>query len=442
MQANGTLSIEDAWRYFLLRFPQTWDNYGDFESFVMSQAVLFGVQNNMLFLKDMHTAEPAAIVPPEYNPMYQMPPLHVPPVPLMSTTDFASETEAVKYFQRQISRRSEKWVPIKSLAGHLSQASAHVRAVVGPQSDFVFFLLRHSRIFEVQGDLVSLRDELKLNFLPRQASQRTARRGRPMSMFVPSNPCNFQGSSGISDYLNISQPVPPLMQNLMQLSPPPSQPPSQPTQQQSTTQNILVTLVDYFAVMWLRHTIENISNSQAQGVHLQTLMQEFITAPESIRNTIGWTQIEVTEFIKKFVQLFEVNDNMVKNKSLDRSNTTFIIADSNSANANSISLINKKGVAFCVSKSWGIIDLGQHEHVFFDRSLFKHVGDLTKHFTVSHLNCMFSNPVQRQTGDICIAIFRLVPFVINMVRALEASLHKYPKAGIFSFTWHVLEKSP
>ena len=28
------------------------------------------------------------------------------------------------------------------------------------------------------------------------------------------------------------------------------------------------------------------------------------------------------------------------------------------------------------------MDLGRHEHVFFDKSLFKHVEDLTRHFRV------------------------------------------------------------
>ena len=51
-----------------------------------------------------------------------------------------------------------RWVPIKSLAGHLSQSSPEVRNVVGPQLEFRKWLLRHPHIFEVQGELVGLRD--------------------------------------------------------------------------------------------------------------------------------------------------------------------------------------------------------------------------------------------------------------------------------------------
>ena len=40
-----------------------------------------------------------------------------------------------------------------------------------------------------------------------------------------------------------------------------------------------------------------------------------------------------------------------------------------------------QGKIFHVAKLWGIIDLGEHEHVFFDRSIMKQpIDDLQKHF--------------------------------------------------------------
>ncbi|VDK82472.1 unnamed protein product, partial [Dibothriocephalus latus] len=88
-----------------------------------------------------------------------------------STVDKSSdsgETEAVKFFQQRLSRREERWVPIKSLAGHLSQASPEVRAVVGPQLEFRGFLLKHPHVFEVQGDLVGLKDPFTATCLSRR----------------------------------------------------------------------------------------------------------------------------------------------------------------------------------------------------------------------------------------------------------------------------------
>ncbi len=43
------------------------------------------------------------------------------------------------------------------------------------------------------------------------------------------------------------------------------------------------------------------------------------------------------------------------------------------------------GRVFHVAKLWGIIDLGKHEHVFFDKSILKYVDDLQKHFKVSNI---------------------------------------------------------
>ncbi|CDS41252.1 conserved hypothetical protein [Echinococcus multilocularis] len=388
IQANGTLPLEDVWQYFLMQFPHTWDNFPDFEAFVHSQSMLFGVQNNYIFLKDTQAIDSIAYYRNDFNPVFPLTQVHVGPLPppprILHAQDFTSEAEAVKYFQRQISRRNEPWVPIKSLAGHLSQASTNIRAVVGPQSDFLYFLLRHPRIFEVQGDLVSLRDEVRLNYLSRQSTQirqnNSSRRNRPLSMYVSSGICSLpQSKNETSEYSNVSVCSSQSVQNLPQQTP--------MSEQLNSSQTILISLVDYAAAMWLRQAIEKLGATKDCGVLLDDLMQEFVSAPVNIRNSVGLTRIEVTEFLEKFNQLFEIDQIMCKNKVLDKASTTFIISDSASANSRSISLINKKGIAYCISRSWGIIDLGQHEHVFFDRSLFKHVENLTKHFAVGETLC-------------------------------------------------------
>ncbi|KAM7539996.1 hypothetical protein Aperf_G00000039097 [Anoplocephala perfoliata] len=388
MQSNGTLSFEGAWRYFLMQFPRTWDNFSDFESFVLSQPLLFGVQNSFIFLRDAQPLDQMTFVPQDCSPMFPVTQVQVAPPapPLIQPHNFVAEAEAVKYFQRQIGRRGETWVPIKSLAGHLSQATANIRAVVGPQSDFIYFLLRHPRIFEVQGDLVSLHNELKPGYLSRssaQIRQNGNRRSRPLSMYSPSGVCPppaSQNVTDISEYLNVSNSNSHSVQNLSQQCVPSES-------RQNFSQTIIISLVDYAAAMWLRQAIEKLGGKEEIFVPLDDLMQEFVSAPANIRNSVGLTRIEVTGFLEKFDQLFEIDNMSCKNRVLDKASTTFVISDSTSTNGRSISLINKKGVAFCVCKSWGIIDLGQHEHVFFDRSLFKHVENLTKHFTVGETLC-------------------------------------------------------
>jgi len=44
--------------------------------------------------------------------------------------DVSVEMEAVQFFRAQLARRDDRWVPIKSLAGHLSQTTPQIRAVV------------------------------------------------------------------------------------------------------------------------------------------------------------------------------------------------------------------------------------------------------------------------------------------------------------------------
>ena len=85
--------------------------------------------------------------------------------------DVSIEMEAVQFFQTKLVKKEERWVPIRSLAGHLSQASEQVRECVGPQLEFRKWLLRHPHIFEVQGELVGLRDNLAAMATPCSADK-------------------------------------------------------------------------------------------------------------------------------------------------------------------------------------------------------------------------------------------------------------------------------
>jgi hypothetical protein len=67
------------------------------------------------------------------------------------------EQEAINFFKKQLSKREEEWLPIVSVAGHASQASADVRKYVGPQNEFKVFLTRYPTIFVVRDDFCGLK---------------------------------------------------------------------------------------------------------------------------------------------------------------------------------------------------------------------------------------------------------------------------------------------
>ena len=67
------------------------------------------------------------------------------------------EQEAINFFKKQLSKREEEWLPIVSVAGHASQASADVRKYVGPQNEFKVFLARYPHIFILRDDFCGLK---------------------------------------------------------------------------------------------------------------------------------------------------------------------------------------------------------------------------------------------------------------------------------------------
>jgi len=67
------------------------------------------------------------------------------------------EQEAINFFKKQLTKREEEWLPIVSIAGHASQASADVRKYVGPQNEFKIFLLRYPNIFIVRDEFCGLK---------------------------------------------------------------------------------------------------------------------------------------------------------------------------------------------------------------------------------------------------------------------------------------------
>ncbi|CAH8510305.1 unnamed protein product [Schistosoma turkestanicum] len=455
---------------------------------------------------------------------------------------FILESEAVHFFQQKLMKRDERWIPIKSLAGHLSQASPEIRAIVGPQLEFRRFLLKHPHIFEVQGELVSVKDPFVSGFGLKKSRDRLSaihashsssnlsnvttqsylprnntayeRNPRPKSLILP-NMLNFGHLSDVVSGYYATTPAPPpqassssssssiqrnmhrrsahfhfenptkfspnksLIQSDSLISSEPGTPISsnpvfgcgssrvqteklnvdKSTSHQSngvsstkqntnsllpssggvTTLNTLNSISltmsanEYRTIMFLRKVLEKHGGAPGQsGLNLHELMQFLLNkAPETIQTTIGWTKIELEEFLSQHNLFFELKsmktslDNVtndtttttpvsssnisnnsdcsqigqcqqqqqqstddvinVCNKRLNRM-INIIITASKPFDVNGVrTLTNRCGRIFHVAKLWGIIDLGKHEHVFFDKSIFRHVDDLQKHFKVDEI---------------------------------------------------------
>ncbi|KAK4469107.1 hypothetical protein MN116_006693 [Schistosoma mekongi] len=374
IQYGGTQTINDLWVHMCNKFHQVSDfklgigkSHHNFERFLSSNPTIFSIVGNSVCLTDINN--PLA---GEKDCSYQYSARcnnnsATNPRNTRSKYTIESEASAVRYFQEQLLRKPERWVPIRNLAGHLSQASPHIRLSVGPQSEFVGFLMRHSLIFDVQGDLVGLRSKAKAVCCTGPPLNNKKKVVRPLSSHFP------------EDVYRANVPSTHMDNNYFSLHPP--GPDELPFKTRSGD-TIVVCLDDIKAIFWLMYVIKN---NLKDEVVISRLLAELSRAPDLVRNCIGWTQIELLEFMKKYDRIFNI-DELTGVVELHYTNKLNLFIANKHVNDSSCGLIvSQKGCIFCVNRLWGIIDLGFHEHVFFDRSLFKNVTDLTKHFKVKEV---------------------------------------------------------
>lgn len=315
--------------------------------------------------------------------------------------DVSVEMEAVQYFRTQLARREERWVPVKSLAGHLSQTTPEIRAVVGPQLDFKRWLLRHVHIFDVQGEVVALCDGLpgviptagggstgpstpalqrRITFdlpdsehaIPAPAAPKTPPAQRRSFPSKPANQTNsLHRSHSFSDSRNQVTAAPP---------------PPLPAKRHETP--VTMTANEYKAVMFVKDVLE-----RRGAMPLSVLFTQATPSTESVRATLGTSAAELGAFLRRHPGIFEVDGEsvaLVKNAKL-----SVIITGSRPAPPPppapptfSGRTLTGKGKIFHVAKLWGIIDLGEHEHVFFDRSIMRRpMDDLQRFFHTGEMLC-------------------------------------------------------
>ncbi|VDP67979.1 unnamed protein product [Echinostoma caproni] len=262
------------------------------------------------------------------------------------------EMEAVKYFQDQLLRKPERWIPIKSLAGHLSQASPSIRMIVGPQAEFARFLHRYPLFFQIQGELVGLSDKIRTHWNGGQPTFDPRKQGATERFQLPM-------------HLQMTQTIP---ESTIKC------------RSSNIERNVIaLSIEDCKALLWLMHAV---AQEHTESLPFASLLSEISCAPKSVHNSIGWTQIELQEFLKKYDKIFKLDEILQTITQHPTNSLHLMIVNKTQSTEDSNVLLAKRGCIFCVNRLWGIIDLGFHEHVFFDRSLFKHVTDLSKHFQV------------------------------------------------------------
>ncbi|BFZ10493.1 hypothetical protein BsWGS_13532 [Bradybaena similaris] len=270
--------------------------------------------------------------------------------------DVSMETEAVQFFRAKILKKGDKWMPVKSLAGHLSQASPGIRECVGPQNEFLSFLLKHPLIFEVKDDCACLKDNIRCNAADSDSSSEPPP--------LPNNTPKIKRRPKSQDVSDV-----PRQSGGRTVTVAPAPAPTVTTKAGPIT----MTANEYKAVMFIKSIIQ-----KKGDMKVNSLSGHFSQAPESLRNTIGWSKPELHEFISAHDNIFTINEDevvsVIKNTRLN-----VIITGSRPHAQTKPSVSGRKGQIFHVAKLWGIIDLGMHEHVFIDRTIFgKNIDDLNK----------------------------------------------------------------
>lgn len=302
--------------------------------------------------------------------------------------EVSTETEAVQYFRSKMIKKGEQWMAITSLAGHLSQAPPEIRECVGPQNEFKQWILRHPLIFDLKGDLVGLKDNVTYSAVNPNAEPLPEESALSSRFNVDKDQLLLQSTPKLKKRpksLEMLEPRSPQMS------------PRSPAMRSATTPNqnaksgpTEMTANQYKAVMFIKGIIE-----KKGEMKLSSLTGHFSQAPESLRNTIGWTKQDLEKFLQSHANIFLVAEDetvsVIKNARLN-----VFITGSRPQSSPKPTVTDRKGRIYHVAKLWGIIDLGRHEHVFIDRSIFgKHIDDLNRLLHVGEMVCFDAIPAPK-----------------------------------------------
>jgi hypothetical protein len=300
------------------------------------------------------------------------------------------EQEAINFFKKQLSKREEEWLPIVSVAGHASQASADVRKYVGPQNEFKIFLLRYPNIFAVRDEFCGLKGKADVPGIPFPPPSPPPKRRVTLSNSSSNNLMLTRSTSFKSNIRTM------VGGNSM---------PSTPTS--GTNSSILLSSTSSLSTT--RNSIQQrLTSNEVKAVHyvmrllhkngrilLQSVPSLISRAPDHLAQLIGFTRDDLILFFKRHNAVFQLyTDGTVSVKS-DAVRALLNKNDTNNNNNNnnilqtSLSLtqlsqqssntITAMGIVIRIFPKYGILNMDNNEQVFFDIQSchFETFNDLT-----------------------------------------------------------------
>lgn len=282
------------------------------------------------------------------------------------------EQEAINFFKKQLTKREEEWLPIVSVAGHASQASADVRKYVGPQNEFKIFLLRYPHIFIVRDDFCGLKGKADILGVPFPPPSPPPKRRVTLTNTPSTNLMLTRSTS----FKSTNRPM--IGGNSM---------PSTPTS--ATNSSILLSSTSSIN----RNQTQRLTPNEVKAVHyvmrllhknghvlLQSVPGLLARAPDHLAQLIGFTRDDLIIFFKRHNAVFQLHTDGTVSVKTDAVRALLNKTDVNTPITNSLqtsssstqlaqhssSTITASGIVIRIFPKYGIINMDNNEQVFFD----------------------------------------------------------------------------
>ncbi|UJR14708.1 hypothetical protein I4U23_001701 [Adineta vaga] len=303
------------------------------------------------------------------------------------------EQEAINFFKKQLSKREEEWLPIVSVAGHASQASADVRKYVGPQNEFKIFLSRYPNIFVVREEFCGLKGKADLSGVPFPPPSPPPKRRVALlnNNIINTNGTNLMLTRSTSFKTNIRPIIGGLNNGSM---------PSTPTSNINPSMLISTSSSVSSSSTPIRNSSQRLTPNEVKAVHyvmrllyknghvlLQNVPGLIARAPDHLAQLIGFTREDLIVFFKRHNAIFQLHiDGTVSVKTdavralLNKNDSTQISPSSiQLASSQQTTSITASGVVIRIFPKYGILNMDNNEQVFFDIQSchFETFNDLT-----------------------------------------------------------------
>jgi len=302
------------------------------------------------------------------------------------------EQEAINFFKKQLSKREEEWLPIVSVAGHASQASADVRKYVGPQNEFKAFLSRYPHMFLVRDDFCGLKGKADQPGIPFPPPSPPPKRRVTLSN---NNIINGNGTSlMLTRSASFKSGTRPLIGTLNSNMNNGSMP-STPTSNMSSSM-----ILSSSSVSTTRTSSPRLTSNEVKAVHyvmrllhksgrilLQNVPGLIARAPDHLVQLIGFTRDDLIAFFKRHNAIFQLHTDGTVCVKFDAARALLNKTDTLQTSLTQVSqsqqqpssAITASGVVIRIFPKYGILNMDNNEQVFFDIQSchFETFNDLT-----------------------------------------------------------------